>query len=100
MEYTCIVRGHPPPLTLVVSPPSWDDYLDLGKTVNEMAHCLMEEDGKQAKTSSEAGTTPKRKDVAQVKALPASNDIVMLLDLAFPTFRPAGSSHDNPVHLE
>ena len=99
MEYTSIVWGRPPPLTLVASPPGWDDYLDLGKTVNEMAHCLMEEDGKQAKTSSEAGTTPKRKDVAQVKALPASNDIVMLLDLAFPTFRPAGSSLDNPAQM-
>ena len=49
MEYTSTERGHPPPLTLVVSPPSWDDYLDLGETVTEMANRLMEEDVQQAK---------------------------------------------------
>ena len=64
-----------------------------------MAHRLMEEDAKQAKTWSEVGTTPKRKDVTQVKALPASDEIVMLPDSAFPTFGPAGSLHDNPIHL-
>ena len=64
-----------------------------------MAYRLMEEDGKQAKTPPEAGTTPKQKDITQVEALPPSDDIVMLLDSAFPTFGPAGSSHDNPVHL-
>ena len=83
----------------MVSPPSWDDYLDLGETVNEMAPHLMEEDGKQVKMLPEVGTTPKQKDITQVKALPPSDNIVMLLDSAFPTFGPVGSLCDNPVHL-
>ena len=99
MEYTSTERGYPTPLTLVASPPSWDDYLDLGETVTEMAHRLMKEDGQQAKTPPKAGTTPKWKDITQVKALPPSNDITMLPDSAFPSFGLAGSSHDNPVHL-
>ena len=59
----------------------------------------MEEDGQQAKTPPKAGTTPKQKDIAQVKALPPSNDITMLPDSVFPSFGLAGSSRDNPVHL-
>ena len=82
-----------------MSPPSWDDYLDLSKTVTEMANRLMEEDGQQAKTLPKAGATLKWKDIAQVKALPPSDDITMLLDSAFPSFGLAGSSRDNPVHL-
>ena len=50
MEYMSTERGHLPPLTLAASPPGWDDYLDLGETVTEMANRLMEEDGQQAKT--------------------------------------------------
>ena len=99
MEYMSTERGRPTPLTLAVSPPGWDDYLDLGKTVTEMANRLMEEDGQQAKMPPKAGTTPKWKDIAQVKALPPSNDITMLPDSAFPSFGLAGSSRDNPVHL-
>ena len=99
MECTSTEWGHPTPLTLVASPPGWDDYLDLGKTVTEMANRLMEEDGQQAKTPSKAGATPKRKDITQVKALPPSDDITMLPDSAFPSFGLAGSSRDNPVHL-
>ena len=64
MEYTSTERGHPTPLTLAASPPGWDDYLDLGETVTEMANHLMEEDGQQAKTLPKAGTTPKQKDIA------------------------------------
>ena len=59
----------------------------------------MEEDGQQAKMLPEAGTTPKQKDTAQVKALPPSNDITMFPDSAFPSFGLAGSLRDNPVHL-
>ena len=99
MEYTSTERGHPAPLTLAASPPGWDDYLALGKTVTEMAHHLMEEDRQQAKMLPMAGTTPKRKDIAQVKALPPTDDITMLPDSAFPSFGLAGSSCDNPVHL-
>ena len=99
MEYMSTERGRLAPLTLAVSPPSWDDYLDLGKTVTKMANRLMEEDGQQAKMPPKAGTTPKGKDIAQVKALPPSDDITMILDSAFPSFRLAGSSRDNHVHL-
>ena len=59
----------------------------------------MEEDGQQAKMPPRVGTTPKWKDITQVKALPPSDDIVMLPDSEFPSFGPAGSSRDNPVHL-
>ena len=99
MEYTSTERGHPTPLTLAASPSGWDDYLDLGETVTEMANRLMEEDGQQTKMPSKAGATPKQKDIAQVKALPPSDDITMLPDSAFPSFGLAGSSRDNPVHL-
>ena len=61
MEYMSTERGHPTPLTLVASPPGWDDYLDLSETVTKMANHLMEEDGQQAKTLPKAGTTPKQK---------------------------------------
>ena len=99
MEYTSTERGHLTPLTLAASPPGWDNYLDLGETVTEMANHLMEEDGQQAKTPPKAGTTPKQKDIAQVKALPPSDDITMLPDSAFPSFGLTGSLRDNPIHL-
>ena len=99
MEYTSTEQGRPTPLILATSPPSWDDYLDLGETVTEMANRLREEDGQQVKMPPKAGTTPKWKDIAQVKALPPSDDITMLPDSEFPSFQLAGSSHDNPVHL-
>ena len=86
MEYTSTERGHLTPLTLAVSPPGWDDYLDLGETITEMVNRLMEEDRQQAKTLPKAGTTPKWKDIAQGKALPPSDDITMLPDSAFPSF--------------
>ena len=59
----------------------------------------MEEGGLQVKMPPKADTTPKQKDIAQVKALPPSDDIIMLLDSAFPSFQLAGSLHDNPIHL-
>ena len=99
MEYTSTEWGCKTPLTLAASPPSWDDYLDLGEIVTEMAHCLMEEDRQQAKMLPKAGTTRKRKDIARVKALPPSDDITMLPDSVFPSIGLAGSLRDNPVHL-
>ena len=99
MEYMSTEWGRLPPLTLAASPLGWDDYLDLGETVTEMANRLMEEDGQQEKMLLKAGTTPKGKDIAQVKVLPPSDNISMLPDSAFPSFRLAGSSYDNPVHL-
>ena len=99
MEYMSTEQGRPTPLTLAASPPGWDDYLDLGETVTEMANRLMEEDGQWVKMLPKADTTPKQKDITQVKALPPSDDITMLPDSAFPNFQLAGSSRDNPVHL-
>ena len=55
--------------------------------------------GNRKRCRPRQGTTPKGKDITQVKALPPSNDITMFLDSAFPSFQLAGSSHDNPVHL-
>ena len=63
-----------------------------------MANHLMEEDGQQVKMPPMADTTPKWKDIAQVKALPPSDDVTMLPDSGFPSFRLAGPLHDNPVH--
>ena len=70
----------------MASPPSWDDYLDLGENVTKMANRLMEEEGQQAKTQPKADATPKGKDIAQAKALPPSDNITMLRDSAFPSF--------------
>ena len=58
MEYTSTEQGCLPPLTLAASSPGWDDYLDLGETVNEMAHRLMEEDRQQAKTPAQGRYHP------------------------------------------
>ena len=98
-EYTSTERGVPAPLTLVACHPSWDDYLDLGETVTEMAHHLMEEDGQQAQTPSVAGATPKPKDVTQVTVLLPDDDTTLVLASEFLGGQLAGSSHDNPVHL-
>ena len=64
-----------------------------------MANRLMEEDGQQAQMPPKAGTAPKQKDITHVMALPPNNDVTMVADSEFPGFRPAGSSHDNPIHL-
>ena len=99
MEYTSTGRGVPAPLTLAACHPGWDDYLDLGETVTEMAHRLMEEEGRQVQMPSTAGATPKPKDVAQVTPLPPDDDTTLVSALEFPGGQLAGSSRDNPVHL-
>ena len=99
MEYTSTERGVPAPLTLAAGHPGWDDYLDLGESVTEMAHHLMEEDGRQVQTPSMVGATPKLKDVAQVTLLLPDDDTTLVLASEFPGGQLAGSFHDNPVHL-
>ena len=99
MEYTSTGRGVPAPLTLAVCHPGWDDYLDLSETVTEMAHHLMEEDGRQVQMPSMAGATPKPKDVTQVMPLPPDDDTTLVSASEFPGNQLTGSSHDNPVHL-
>ena len=59
----------------------------------------MEEDGQQVLTPPKTGITPKQKDVAQVMALPPSDDITLVSASEFPGAQSAGSSHENPVHL-
>ena len=86
MEYMSTEQGHLTPLTPAASPPGWDDYLDLGETVVKMANRLMEEDGQQTQMLPKAGTTPKQEDIAQVKALPPSDDVTFVPDSAFPSF--------------
>ena len=65
LEYTPTNRGHPPPLTLATCHPEWDNYCDLTKTVTEMAHCLMKEDGQEVAMPPKASTTPKKKEAAK-----------------------------------
>ena len=70
LEYTPTNRGHPPPLTLATCHPGWADYLDVTKTVTEMAYHLMKEDGQEVVTPPKAGTTPRKKEaVKSVMAL-------------------------------
>ena len=64
-----------------------------------MANRLMEEDEQQVQTPPKVGTSPKQKDVAQVMALPPNDDITLIPATEFPGSQPAGSSHENPVHL-
>ena len=99
LEYMSTERGLPLPLTLAACRPGWDDYLDLNETVTEMANRLMEEDGQQVQMPPKVGTTPKQKDVTQVTALPPNDDVTLILASEFPGAQPAGSSHENPVHL-
>ena len=64
-----------------------------------MAHRLMEEDGLQVQMPPKVGITPKQKDVAQVMALPPNDDVTLILASEFLGTQPAGSSHENPIHL-
>ena len=56
MQYTN--PAGPAPLTLVACHPGWDDYLNLGESVNEMAQRLIEEDAQREQVSSTASATP------------------------------------------
>ena len=98
MEYTPTGPGVPAPLTLAACHPGWDDYLDLGESVTEMAHHLMEEDGQPVRMPSTVSATPKLRDVAQVMPLlPEGTTQVSAAE--FPGGQSTGSSCDNPVHL-
>ena len=92
-------RGHPPPLTLDACHPGWDDYLDLTKTVTEMAHHLMKEDGQEVATLPKAGTTPKKKETAKSVVAPVNKGIAWVASNQFPSDQRLGAPRDNPVHL-
>ena len=56
MQYTN--PNDPPLLTLAGCHPGWDDYLDLGETVNEMAHRLIAEDAQKGTEAAHGGCHP------------------------------------------
>ena len=99
LEYTPTGRGHPPPLTLATCHPGWDDYLDLTKTVTEMAHHLMREDRQEVVTPPKVGTTPKKKEAAESVVAPVNKGIAWVASDQFPSDQRPGMSRDNPVHL-
>ena len=76
--------GHLPPLTLVACHPGWDDFQDLGETVDEMSQCLIDEDGQLEGVMPKGGTLPKEKDTAQIVVLPPNNDTVLVSKSEFP----------------
>ena len=86
-------------LTLVACHPGWDDYLDLTKTVTEMAHRLMREDGQEVAMPPKVGATPKKKEAAKSVVAPVNEGIAWVTSDQFPSDQRPGASRDNPVHL-
>ena len=84
LEYMPTGAGHPPPLTLVVCHPGWDDFQDLGETVAEMSQRLIDEDGQLEGAMLKGGTLPKEKDTAQIVALSPNDDTVFMSKSEFP----------------
>ena len=99
LKYTPTDQGNPTPLTLATCHAEWDDYLDLTKTVTEMAHRLMKEDGQKVATPPKAGTTPKKKEAAKDLGPPVNVGISWVTSNQFPSDQQLGTSCDNPVHL-
>ena len=64
--------------------PEWDDYLDLTKTVTEMAHRLMREDRQEVAMPPKAGTTPKKKEAAKSIGAPVNEGIAWVASDQFP----------------
>ena len=92
LEYTPTDRGHPPPLTLAACHPGWADYLDLTKTVTEMAHHLMKEDGQEVATLPKVDTTPKKKEAAKSVMAPVNEGITWVASDQFPSDQRPGTS--------
>ena len=87
------------PLKLAACHAEWDDYLDLTKTVTEMAHRLMKEDGQEVAMPPKAGTTPKKKEAAKDLGAPVNVGISWVASNQLPGDQQPGTSRDNPVHL-
>ena len=96
MQYTD-PRG-PAPLTLAACHPSWDDYLDFGESVSQMAQRLMEEDAEKGEAPSTVGATLQPMDTINITPIPPDHS-VMIPAVEFPGAQSAGSSRNNPVHL-
>ena len=99
LEYTSTGTGHPPPLTLVVCRPGWDNFQDLGKTVAEMSQCLIDKDGQLKGAKPKGGTLPKEKDSTQIVALPPNDDTVFMPKSDFPSGPYGVGTRENPVNL-
>ena len=99
LKYTPTDRGHPMPLTLAACHAGWDDYLDLTKTVTEMAHHLMKEDRQEVAMPPKADTTPKKKEAAKSIGAPVNEGITWVASDQFRGDQRPGASCDNPVHL-
>ena len=99
LEYTSTGRGHPPPLTLVVCRPGWEDFQDLGETVAEMAQCLIDEDGQLEGVMPKGGTLSKEKDSAQIVALLPNDDTVFVPKADFPSGLYGAGTQENPINL-
>ena len=99
LEYMSTGAGHPPPLTLVVCHPRWDDFQDLGETVAEMSQCLIDEDGQLEGAMPKGGTLPKEKDSAQIMALPPNDDTVFMPKSDFRSGPYGAGTRENPVNL-
>ena len=96
MQYTN--PNGPLPLTLVACHPGWDDYLNMGESVSQMAQHLMEEDAQQGAMAPAVGTTPQPVGTTLITPIPPECT-VMVPAAEFPGGQSAGSSRDNPVHL-
>ena len=96
MQYTN--PNGPSPLTLAACHPGWNDYLDMGESVNEMAQHLMEEDAQQGVVVPTAGTTPQPVGTTLITPI-LPDHTVMVAAAEFPGSQSAGSSRDNPMHL-
>ena len=96
MQYTN--PNGPSPLTLAACHPGWDDYLNMGESVSEMAQHLMEEDTQQGAVAPTAGATPQPVGATLIMPIPPEHT-VMVPTAEFPGGQSAGSSHDNPMHL-
>ena len=99
LEYMPTGAGHPPPLTLAVCCPRWDDFQDLGETVAEMSQCLIDEDGQLEGVMPKGGTLPKEKDTTQIMALPPNDDTVYVSKSEFPGGPYGPGTRENPVNL-
>ena len=75
MQYTN--PNGPSPLTLAGCHPGWDDYLDLGESVSEMAQRLMEEDAQQGAATSTAGATPQLVGTTLITPIPPDHTVMV-----------------------
>ena len=99
LKYTPTDRGHAALWTLAACHAEWDDYLDITKTVTEMAHCLMKEDGQEVAMPPKAGTTPTKKEAAKSAVAPVNVGITWVASDKFPGDQRPGTSCVYPVHL-